>query len=279
MPCSRKIRIFISDYLLETQFFLGFLLRQAQTTKSAALLGRRCSVEFRNFFLGALSPPDREALMPHLREVSLGRGAVLYNPQDKIDALCFPGSACISIVTIMSDGRAVEVATVGRKSAVGLLDVMAGRHNNTRIFAQIGGSAMTLSTSIFRARMAERPGLLSLALDHARANAIQAEQGVACNVTHDVRQRLARWLLMTHDGTGSDTFPLTQDYMAAMTGVQRTTVSATAAVLKREMIIDYSRGVITIRNRAKLLRAACECYVIVGEQFEALRTAKRQAPA
>lgn len=229
-------------------------------------------MKFLNFFLAALSLRDRVALLPHLREVAIGRGEVLFNPHDTIDALCFPGSACVSVVNIMRDGRAIETATVGRESAVCLLDVMADQPVRARVFAQVGGSAMSLPAPIFRAGIAESGSLLKLALDHARANAVQAEQGVACNVMHDVRQRLARWLLMTHDRTGSDTFPLTQDYMAAMAGVQRTTVSAIAGVLKREGVIDYARGVITIRDRAKLLRAACECYAIVGEQFEALRT-------
>jgi hypothetical protein len=108
-------------------------------------------------------------------------------------------------------------------------------------------------------------------LSHVRATALQAEQGVACNVAHDVHGRLARWLLMTQDRTGLASFPLTQEYMAVMTGVQRSTVSIVAAGLKKAGIITYSRGDVTVLDRPALERQACECYAVVGQAFEALR--------
>ena len=130
---------------------------------------------------------------------------------------------------------------------------------------------MRISSAAFRNQLAKSPALLRLTLLHARANALQAEQGVACNVAHSVHGRLARWLLMTQDRVGAATFPLTQDYMAVMTGVQRSTVSVMAGALKKSGAIDYSRGVMKILDRDALLRHACECYAVVGDQFEALR--------
>ena len=105
------------------------------------------------------------------------------------------------------------------------------------------------------------------------ASSIQAEQGVACNAAHDVPARLSRWLLMTQDRVGSKTFPLTQDYMAVMTGVQRSTVSLAASALKKSWRDRLSpRGQVTILDREDLLRHACEWrYAIVGSQFEGLR--------
>jgi CRP-like cAMP-binding protein len=125
--------------------------------------------------------------------------------------------------------------------------------------------------ALFRARMLKSPALAQLTLLHVRANAVQAEQGVACNAAHDVPARLSSWLLMTQDRVGAKTFPLTQDYMAVMTGVQRSTVSLAASALKKRGVIDYSRGVVNILDRAGLERHACECYGIVGSQFEGLR--------
>ena len=122
-----------------------------------------------------------------------------------------------------------------------------------------------------RSQMLKSPTLAQLTLLHVRANSVQAEQGVACNAAHDVTARLSRWLLMTHDRVGANTFPLTQDYMAVMTGVQRSTVSLAASSLKKRGVIDYSRGVVTILDRVGLARQACECYGIIGSQFEALR--------
>jgi CRP-like cAMP-binding protein len=112
---------------------------------------------------------------------------------------------------------------------------------------------------------------LKLTLRYARANGLQAEQGVACNIAHEVHGRLARWLLMTQDRVGAPTFPLTQEYMSVMTGVQRSTVSVMAGTLKKAGVISYSRGFVTILNRDALIAHACECYGVVGRQFEALR--------
>ena len=206
-----------------------------------------------------------------MTEVVLGVSEVLFEPGQQPEAVWFPGGACVSIVTILADGRSVENTTVGRESAAGLMEAITGRPATARAFAQIGGGAMRVPAALFRARMLQSPTLAHLTLLHVRANSVQAEQGVACNAAHDVPARLSRWLLMTQDRVGAKTFPLTQDYMAVMTGVQRSTVSLAASALKKRGVIDYSRGLVTILDRAGLLRHACECYGIIGSQFEDLR--------
>jgi CRP-like cAMP-binding protein len=224
-----------------------------------------------NFLLSALTPEDLQALSPHLEEVSLHASQILFDAGDVVDTIYFPGSACISIVTLMTDGKAVETSTVGRESGAGLLDALTERPARTRIFVQVAGSAAKLSAAAFRQRLAESPSLLRLTLLHARATAIQSEQGVACNVAHEVHGRLARWLLMTQDRVGTASFPLTQEYMAIMTGVQRSTISVVAGMLKKAGVIDYVRGQVVIRDREALIGHACECYGVVSEEFQALR--------
>lgn len=224
-----------------------------------------------NFLLSALEPEDLTALSPGLTETVLTAGDVVFEPGQQPDAIYFPGGACISIVTMMSDGRAVENTTVGRESAAGLMEAITNRPATARAFARIGGSAIRTPAALFRARMLQSPTLAALALLHVRANSLQAEQGVACNAAHDVLARLSRWLLMTQDRVDSKSFPLTQDYMAVMTGVQRSTVSLAASALKKRGVIDYSRGHVIIVDRPGLLRQACECYAIIGSQFENLR--------
>jgi CRP-like cAMP-binding protein len=230
-------------------------------------------VKLLNFLLSALSADDLAALSPGLTEIVLAVGEVVFEPGAQPGAIYFPGGACISVVTIMSDGRTIETASVGRESAVGLMEAITDRPATSRAFAQIGGSAIRLSAAMFRARIQQSPTLAQLALLHVRANAVQAEQGVACNIAHDVLARLSRWLLMTQDRVGSQSFPLTQDYMAVMTGVQRSTVSLAASALKKRGLIDYSRGQVEILDRRGLERQACECYGIIGSQFEDLRGA------
>lgn len=225
-----------------------------------------------NFFLSALAPDDLAALSPGMTEIVLGVGEVLFEPGSRPDAIYFPGGACVSLVTLLADGRTVESATVGRESAAGLMEAMTERPATARAFGQIAGGAMRMSAALFRARVQQSMALADLALLHLRATGVQAEQGVACNAAHDVPSRLARWLLMTQDRVGAKTFPLTQDYMAVMTGVQRSTVSLAASALKKRSVIDYSRGLVTIVDREGLQRHACECYDIIGSQFEELRS-------
>lgn len=224
-----------------------------------------------NFFLSALKPSDLAALSESLSEVGLASGQPLWEAGGEVEALYFPSSACISMVTVLSDGKSVETSTIGRESVVALLDALAQQPSRSRVFAQIGGGAMRLPASAFRARLLESPDLLLLTHRHLRAASLQAEQGVACNATHGAEERLARWLLMTQDRVGSASFLLTQDYMAVMAGVQRTTVSTLAHQLKKAGVLHYSRGNITIRDRDALIGRACECYAVVGGQFEALR--------
>lgn len=228
-------------------------------------------MQFRNFLLSALAPDDAAAITPHLREVSLSRSQVLFEPGERVEHIYFPSSACISVTAVMEDGQLVETNTVGRESAAGLLDAITSEVAATRGFAQIAGAAMVVPAGPYRNRMKNSPALLQLTLMHLRAATRQAETGVACNVAHSAESRLARWLLMTEDRTGSSSFPLTQEYLAVMTGVQRTTVSHLAAGMKKAGIIDYSRGHLTIRDRPALERRACECYSQLEVQFELLQ--------
>jgi CRP-like cAMP-binding protein len=228
-------------------------------------------MEFRNFLLAALAPEDVEALTPDLREVSLARTQVLYEPGAAAELIYFPSSACISVVEVLEDGHAVETATIGRESATALLDVMLQMPVSTRMFVQIAGSAVTLPATAYRARLVESPSLLQLSHLHLRAVVRQAEIAVACNISHPADARLVRWLLMTEDRTGSASFPLTQEYMAVMTGVQRTTVSAMAASMKKAGLIDYQRGNITVLDQPGMRARACECYALMEDQFKSLR--------
>jgi CRP-like cAMP-binding protein len=232
------------------------------------------SLNFRNAFLAALEPEDLRAISSHLLEIALQRGDTLFEVGDVASSLVFPSSAVISVVTVMADGRCVETATIGHESAVAMLDAATGDSVRSRIFTQVPGAAIRLSAAVFRDRLVESPGFLKLALRHARANGLQSEQHVACNMLHDLDRRLAKWLLMTADRVGGDRFMLTQDYMAVMTGAQRTTVSATAARLKTAGLVAYTRGQVTILDRPGLEHRACECYGEIRSLFDGLRSGR-----
>lgn len=228
-------------------------------------------MEFRNSLLAALAQADLAALLPALTETSIERGEDLFNPDDPATHVFFPSTCVLSVVTHMSSGQYVESSTVGPETATPLLAALAQQPVKARIFAQIGGGAIRVSSAMLLARAQENPALMTLLLRHAAAIGFQAEQGVACNVLHDAPQRLARWILMTQDRTGGRTLPLTQDYMAVMTGVQRTTISVVANQLRAAGLIRYSRGALEVLDRSGLEAYACECYRAIREEFDGLR--------
>ena len=230
-------------------------------------------MEFRNYLLKALSDADRQAVLPHLAEVSLERGEVLFEPGDPVDRVVFPSNAVLSIVTVMRNGHAIESSTVGHESATPLLWALSNVPCKARIFAQIGGAAIRMPAAILRAKAALSPTLMTLLFRHSASLGFQAEQGVACNILHEAPARLSRWLLMTQDRTGNRALPLTQEYMSVMTGVQRTTISAVANQLRGAGLIRFSRGNVEIVDRPGLEAAACECYQAVRAEFDDLQDA------
>jgi CRP-like cAMP-binding protein len=228
-------------------------------------------VEFRNHLLSTVLKADGAALIPGLTEMSLDRGQVLFEPGERAVDLYFPSNAVLSVVTVMSDGVAVESSTIGHEAAAPLLAALADGPVSGRIFAQIGGGAMRMSASALRSWVADRPAAMSLLLQQAGAMAFQAERGVACNAVHSAPKRLARWILMTQDRTGGRFLPLTQEYMAVMLGVQRTTISGIANQLRTAGLIRFSRGNLEVADREGLEAYACECYGAVRAEFDRIR--------
>ena len=229
---------------------------------------------FSNNLLAAIDLLQIHGFIDALSESPLDRGTVLFEPGDPTNQVYFPTGAVLSVITLMSDGRAVESSTIGSESGGPLLSALAGEVTRNRILAQIGGAAMKLPSAKLRTAAGGHPKLMSLLLRHACAISQQAEQGVACNVLHEADSRLARWILMTQDRTGSASVPLTQEHMAVMTGVQRTTISAVASELRHKGLIRYRRGVLEVVDRSGLEAIACECYTVIRQSFDELRPSK-----
>jgi CRP-like cAMP-binding protein len=225
-----------------------------QTWKTASTL------IYRNSFLRQLSASDAAAFGQTMSEVSLGQGERICAEGRPYDHLYFPGTAVTSVVTVMLSGQAVESCTIGFESAPGILSVLGNLPSTARVFTQIPGSAIRIPAAEVRRRAMESPAFLMQLIKFAQINASQAELSVACNAIHDVRQRLARWLLLTRDRVGHDSIQLTQEFLAIMLGVQRTTVSTAANDLKKNGLIDYRRGRIELLDRKGMLDLVCECY-------------------
>jgi CRP-like cAMP-binding protein len=227
-------------------------------------------LETRNYILRALTAADSAALEPHLTLVVLASGEVVYEPDYEVDWVWFPSTAVLSVVTVMKDGRTVESDTVGRESAVGILAALSKAVSTSRTFTQIPGDALRLSAARLRRQANDSAHLRNLLVRHALANLAQAHQSVACNALHDVSARVCRWLLMSQDRTASDVVCLTQQYLAFMVGVQRTTVTHLLTELAGAKIIAKRRGRIEILDRGALEARVCECYETVQSNFAQL---------
>ena len=224
-----------------------------------------------NALLASLKPQDRELLDPHLEMVELRRGDVLFDTGDDVVSTYFPvAGSMISLVLAMRDDRQIEVATIGQEGAVGGIVSAGHRPAFSRMVVEIGGSALRLPTDRLEDAKKSSPALRDLFARYADVLLAQTLQSVACNALHTIEERCSRWLLATQDRVATRDLPLTQEFLAELLGVQRTTVSAAAQTLQRKGLIHYRRGQITIADRAGLEDAACECYGAVEKHFRAV---------
>jgi CRP-like cAMP-binding protein len=221
----------------------------------------------RNEILRRLGRADYERLQPHLQQVSIGVKQLVYEKGQKIDYVWFPESGVISLVKVLSDGIVVETGTVGNEGLVGLPAIFGVDTSSSRAFGQIPGRAIRLSAAVALEER-RRGGLFGeLVLRFANATVAMLAQSVACNRAHSLEERMCRWLLMTHDRVGADSFSLTQEFMAQMLGVRRPTVNLAGTALQRAGLIRYTRGKITIIDREALEEATCECYSQMRTEF------------
>jgi CRP-like cAMP-binding protein len=224
----------------------------------------------KNRLLSALPSEDRALLAPHLSTVELDKGRLLYDPGDLVDHVYFPNDCLISLLTLMENGAAIESATVGREGALGLMAAVAPRQSLSRAIVQAPGSALRIASGPLHEIWTRSAALRDLADRHNEALFGHTIQSVACNALHAVEARFCRWLLSCHDRIDSNTVNLTQEFLADMLGVQRTTVTAVAGSMQAKGLIRYRRGVVDILDRAGLEAMACECYGAVRRGYERL---------
>ncbi|WP_394762359.1 Crp/Fnr family transcriptional regulator [Phenylobacterium sp.] len=231
-------------------------------------LGSRSFLRQANRLLAALGAREFEVLEPHLEPVTLPRGKVLFEPGDDVTTTYFPcRRTMVSLLIVTGDRREVEAATIGREGAVGGIVSQGHKPAFGRAVVQIGGEALAIPTSHLDAAKIGSPFFGDLFARYADALLAQMMQGVACNALHRADQRCARWLLASHDRAGDGVIHLTQESLAEMLGVQRTTVTGVTAELQSRGLIRTHRGRVEIVDRPGLERAACECYRAVENHF------------
>jgi CRP-like cAMP-binding protein len=207
----------------------------------------------------------------------LAQGHVCFDVGDPIEEVYFPTSGLISLVAAMEKGDVVE-AMIGREAAVGLQGAVGRRYAFMRAIVKVPGSFYTVSAEALSRVVQTSPEAQALVAHHTDVLLAEAQQLAACNAIHPALPRLARWLLQCADRVGGERFPLTQDFLAEMLGVRRTTVTLLAQDLQGRGIIRYRRGKIAIIDRPALESCACECYRTVKALYDEL-TARGQRQA
>jgi CRP-like cAMP-binding protein len=223
-----------------------------------------------NRLLARLPPGEYQRLLPRLQLVPLPMKHVLYEARSPFDYAYFPNWGVVSALTVMDDGRAIEVATIGDEGMVGLPLLVGDKTTANRMIVQVPGEALRMAEDVLRDEVSRDSPLRRLLVLYHAAYLAQVSQAVACNGLHSVHQRCCRWLLMTQDRAHSNVFPMTHEFLAEMLGVRRSTVSEVLEPFKEEGLIRYSRGKCTVLDSEGLKAGSCECYRRINEEFERL---------
>jgi CRP-like cAMP-binding protein len=230
-----------------------------------------------NLLLGSLPADEFGRMAPHLERMTMDVRELLYDVMKPIEHIYFPETMIGSMVAVMTDGSAVETATIGREGLVGLNAFLGGDRSPAQAYCQVPGLTLRMPVAAFHDAISKNQHMCAMLGRYAEAFLVLVARSGACNLIHNIHQRCARWLLLTHDRVGTDEFSLTQQFLAQMLGVRRATVTETAGALQDTGIIKYAYGRITIVDRARLEAAACECYRIVRSEFDRLMEGRTTA--
>ena len=222
-----------------------------------------------NNLLSALSRNDLDSLQPFLSVWEGAAGDVLYEPGDNVQYVYYPcGRSLVSFRVLLSDGRAVETALIGREGAVGGIVSQGRLPAYARAEVQYSGQFLRMDSAEL-----EKLKLSSLTLRHFFARyadclIAQVFQTTACNAAHTIEQRTAKWLLAAMDRTGDHEVPLTQDQLAGMLGVGRSYVSRVIQALKAREVIETRRGRVLVSDLQRLRDQSCKCNDLVRRHFD-----------
>ena len=227
---------------------------------------------FGNRLLDALPLGDRRRISPLLEREHVQMKQLLYEPGGRVEAMYFPVNSVASILTTLSDGAGVEIATVGNEGMLGSPVVLGSDAMPAREFCQIQvpGAILRMDKQAFAEVLSQNDTFRGVIQLYVQALFTQIAQQVACNALHSVEERCSRWLLLTHDRVHSDSFPLTQEFLAQMLGVRRASVTLAAGALQSAGLIRYRRGQMEIVDRQGLENVSCECYRVLRDEFDRL---------
>src|SRR3954467_7400222 len=174
------------------------------------------------------------------------------------------------MLAYLEDGDAAEVGLGGREGFVGLPVLLGADHDDIEAMVQAPGTALRINAQVFREELERIPAFRTLLLRYALVHHGQVVRTAACNGRHHTDQRLARWLLMAHDRSQGDDFPMTHEFLSMMLGVRRAGITVAAGTLQKAGLIRYNRGRIEVTDRPGLESVSCDCYGIVRRASDRL---------
>jgi CRP-like cAMP-binding protein len=224
-----------------------------------------------NYLLAGLPAHASHALESQLSRVHLFRKEVVGERGQEAAHVYFPCGAVLSVLAYMQSGDAVEVGTIGKEGFFGLELLIGSKYLTETTVCQVEGDSLRMPAQSFLEAVAGETPLRRITQRYLVAYLATVSQSVACNRLHNIEERFARWLLMTHDRVNGDRFFLTQEFLADMLGTHRPSVSLVAGAFQQAGIIKYNRGWMTILDRPALEDASCECYEASKVHFDKLR--------
>lgn len=224
-----------------------------------------------NQLLAALSPEERERIVPHLKLVAMPLGKVLYESGDVLEHVYFPIDSIVSLLYVLENGASAEISVVGNEGLIGIALFMGGETTPSRAIVQSAGHAYRLVARHLKDEFHLNGPMQLMLLRYTQALITQMAQTAVCNRHHSVDQQLCRWLLLSLDRLSSNQLTMTQELIANMLGVRREGVTEAAGKLHKIGVIRYSRGKITVLNRPILEERCCECYAVVKKESDRLR--------
>ena len=223
-----------------------------------------------NKLLAALEPEALARLHTKLTLTKLQLRQVLYRPGQRIQEVYFPEDAVIVLLATDDQGRTIETGTVGHEGASWISASASAPSMPCETLVAIEGYAYRIGVQDLQIELRQNPTFQHVLTQYSHALLVASMRTTGCTGLHDVSQRCARWILQTLDRVSRDRFAVTHDFLAALMGTRRATISITMEAFERAGAVQVHRGTITVADRAALENAACECYQIIREHYRAV---------
>ena len=216
--------------------------------------------DIKNRILSSLPAGEFGEIAHTLQPFMLAAGAYLHNAEQEIHHVYFIESGLVSLITVLEDGTSIEVGLAGCEGVSGISVLLGSATAAHQALVQMNGRALRMKTEDARHAFRRHEQFQRGLLRYTRALLAMTAQTAACNALHTIEERLARWLLLCLQRSGSDVLPLTHEMLSNMLGVRRSGVTVAAGILQRAGLIRYSRKDIVVLDREGLESASCECF-------------------